>query len=40
MLRQAGIKEYKAQLCALASHLSGREADIFIEVYGPLVGGN
>lgn len=38
MLRQAGIKEYKAQLCALASHLSGREADIFIEVYGPLVG--
>ncbi|PWW09216.1 hypothetical protein DES37_106340 [Mangrovibacter plantisponsor] len=38
ILRQAGIEEYKAQICALASHLSGREADNFIEVYGPLVG--
>ncbi|PWW10111.1 hypothetical protein DES37_104212 [Mangrovibacter plantisponsor] len=37
ILRQAGIEEYKAQICALGSHLSGREADKFIEAYGILV---
>lgn len=38
MLRQSGIEEYKAQICAKAAWLQGRQADIFISVYGPLVG--
>ncbi|APG17792.1 hypothetical protein A3780_09570 [Kosakonia radicincitans] len=37
-LRQAGIEEYKAQLCAKAAGLKNREADQFVKVYGPLVG--
>ncbi|WP_369834614.1 peptidoglycan-binding protein [Cronobacter dublinensis] len=37
-LRQAGIEEYKSQICAKASFLSGKKASSFIELYGPLVG--
>lgn len=38
ILRKAGVEEYKAQICAKAAYLQGREADVFISVYGPLVG--
>ncbi|AHB71536.1 peptidoglycan-binding protein [Cronobacter malonaticus] len=37
-LRLAGIEEYKSQICAKASFLSGKKAASFIELYGPLVG--
>ncbi|MDT3641182.1 peptidoglycan-binding protein, partial [Cronobacter sakazakii] len=37
-LRQAEIEEYKSQICAKASFLSGKKASSFIELYGPLVG--
>ncbi|WP_342325354.1 peptidoglycan-binding protein [Kosakonia sp. BYX6] len=37
-LRQAGIEEYKAQLCAKAAGLKNREASQFVGVYGPFVG--
>ncbi|EOZ7937379.1 peptidoglycan-binding protein [Cronobacter malonaticus] len=37
-LRQAGIEEYKAQICAKAAGLKYAEAKRFVEVYGPLVG--
>ena len=38
ILRKAGVEEYKAQICAKAAYLQGKEADVFISVYGPLVG--
>lgn len=37
-LRQAGIEEYKAVICANASGLHGRHAIYFVANYGPLVG--
>ncbi len=39
-LRQSGLEEYKAQICAKAAYLQGKQASDFIKVYGPLVGGN
>ncbi|EMA4137731.1 hypothetical protein BS412_02380 [Cronobacter turicensis] len=38
MLRYAGIEEYKAQICAKAAGLKNREAQRFVEFYGPFVG--
>ncbi|ELY4601048.1 hypothetical protein C3E80_16505 [Cronobacter malonaticus] len=38
MLRHAGIEEYKAQICAKAAGLRNREAQRFVEFYGPFVG--
>ncbi len=37
-LRQAGIEEYKAVLCARAAYLRGRHAQQFVRLYGWLVG--
>ena len=37
-LRQSGLEEYKAQICAKAAYLQGKQASDFIKVYGPLVG--
>ncbi|WP_105633850.1 hypothetical protein [Cronobacter dublinensis] len=37
-LRQAGIEEYKSQICARASGLKGRAAGSFVQYYGRLVG--
>ncbi|EIX1535125.1 peptidoglycan-binding protein [Cronobacter sakazakii] len=37
-LRQAGIEEYKAQICARASGLKGRAAARFVQDYGRLTG--
>jgi len=37
-LKLAGLEEYKAVLCSKASHLKGRQAGQFVQVYGPLVG--
>jgi len=37
-LRQVGLPEYKAVLCSKASGISGRNADNFVKVFGPLVG--
>lgn len=38
ILRQAKLPEYKAVLCSKASGLSGRNADDFVRIFGPLVG--
>lgn len=37
-LREAGIEEYKSVICSKAEHLKGRNADLFVKAYGPLVG--
>ncbi|EOW6721201.1 peptidoglycan-binding protein [Cronobacter dublinensis] len=37
-LRHAGIEEYKAVICSKAAYLTGREAETFVQFYGPLVG--
>lgn len=37
-LRQAGVEEYKSQICAKASGLKGRAAGSFVQYYGHLVG--
>ncbi|MBF4664322.1 peptidoglycan-binding protein, partial [Cronobacter malonaticus] len=37
-LRHADIEEYKAVICSKAAYLTGREAEMFVQFYGPLVG--
>ncbi|EOI5759202.1 peptidoglycan-binding protein [Cronobacter turicensis] len=37
-LRHADIEEYKAVICSKAAYLTGREAEKFVQFYGPLVG--
>ncbi|MDK9355805.1 peptidoglycan-binding protein [Lelliottia sp. V106_10] len=37
-LRRAGIEEDKATICSKAAFLHGKEAGLFVTVYGPLVG--
>jgi hypothetical protein len=37
-LKQVGIEEYKAIICARAAFLKGNDAEQFVRVYGPLVG--
>ncbi|ELQ6151112.1 peptidoglycan-binding protein [Cronobacter turicensis] len=37
-LRHADIEEYKAVICSKAAYLTGREAETFVQFYGPLVG--
>lgn len=38
MLRQAGLEEHKAVICSRAAGLSGRAAQQFVTVFGPMVG--
>lgn len=38
MLRQAGLEEHKAVICSRAAGLSGRAAEQFVTVFGPMVG--
>ncbi|KAB1499873.1 peptidoglycan-binding protein [Cronobacter sakazakii] len=37
-LRHADIEEYKTVICSKAAYLTGREAEMFVQFYGPLVG--
>lgn len=38
ILRRAGIEEDKSTICSKAAYLRGKEAGLFVTVYGPLVG--
>lgn len=38
MLRQAGLEEHKAVICSRATGLSGRAAEQFVTVFGPMIG--
>ncbi|URQ60925.1 peptidoglycan-binding protein [Pantoea alhagi] len=38
ILRQAGLEEHKAVICSRAAGLSGRTAQQFVTVFGPMVG--
>lgn len=38
ILRRAGLEEHKATICSRAAGLSGRTAQQFVTVFGPLVG--
>ncbi|MDU4092377.1 MAG: peptidoglycan-binding protein [Pantoea sp.] len=37
-LRQAGLEEHKAVICSRATGLSGRAAEQFVTVFGPMIG--
>ncbi|MDR7343836.1 peptidoglycan hydrolase-like protein with peptidoglycan-binding domain [Pantoea alhagi] len=37
-LRQAGLEEHKAVICSRATGLSGRTAEQFVTVFGPMIG--
>ncbi|PNS11702.1 hypothetical protein COO59_09365, partial [Mixta theicola] len=38
ILRQAGLEEHKAVICSRATGLSGRAAQQFVTVFGPMTG--
>ena len=38
ILRQAGLEDHKAVICSHAAGLSGRAAEQFVKVFGPMVG--